>query len=283
MLRNEIQNKTGLTRKAIEYYEEKGLIKPLKSENGYRDYSEEDMKILSKISLFRKVGLSVSEIKEYLSSNGNSLSSILRRKQHQLDIEQMRREVIELIVKKESQTLIDDKIALIEAEESIYERLEKIFPGYFGQLIFSAYQPFLNEHLREDGKEAYKKFVNYLDSLPSFNLSKEEQDYIEEVSSAFDMKVLKEVNASKIEAIENAEKWLTENKNIIAQYQDYKNSDNYKNSPMKTIQDKLQTFMLDNKYYEIAIPLIRKFSKSYNQYYKKTLIANEQYLKAREL
>lgn len=97
------------------------------------------------------------------------------------------------------------------------------------------------------------------------------------------MKVLKEVNASKIEAIENAEKWLTENKNIIAQYQDYKNSDNYKNSPMKTIQDKLQTFMLDNKYYEIAIPLIRKFSKSYNQYYKKTLIANEQYLKAREL
>ncbi|BAN61717.1 hypothetical protein [Streptococcus anginosus] len=141
----------------------------------------------------------------------------------------------------------------------------------------------MNEHLREDGKEAYKKFVNYLDSLPSFNLSKEEQDYIEEVSSAFDMKVLKEVNASKIEAIENVEKWLKENKNIIAQYQDYKNSDNYKNSLMKTIQDKLQTFMLDNKYYEIAIPLIRKFSKSYDQYYKKILIANEQYLKAREL
>lgn len=141
----------------------------------------------------------------------------------------------------------------------------------------------MNEHLREDGKEAYKKFVNYLDSLPSFNLSKEEQDYIEEVNSAFDMKVLKEVNASKIEAIENVEKWLKENKNIIARYQDYKNSDNYKNSPMKTIQDKLQTFMLDNKYYEIAIPLIRKFSKSYDQYYKKLLIANEQYLKAREL
>lgn len=141
----------------------------------------------------------------------------------------------------------------------------------------------MNEHLREDGKEAYKKIVNYLDSLPSFNLSKEEQDYIEEVSSAFDMKVLKEVNASKIEAIENVEKWLKENKNIIAQYQDYKNSDNYKNSPMKTIQDKLQTFMLDNKYYEIAILLIRKFSKSYDQYYKKMLIANEQYLNARAL
>ena len=135
-MRNEIQNKTGLTRKAIEYYEEKGLIKPLKSENGYRDYSEEDMKILSKISLFRKVGLSVSEIKEYLSSNGNSLSSILRRKQHQLDIEQKRKEVIKLIVKKESQTLIDDKIALIEAEESIYERLEKNISRIFWSINF---------------------------------------------------------------------------------------------------------------------------------------------------
>lgn len=136
MLRNEIQNKTGLTRKAIEYYEEKGFIKHLKSENGYRDYSEEDMKILSKISLFRKVGLSISEIKECLSSNGNSLSSILRKKQHQLDIEQKKKEVIELIVKKERQTLIDDKIALIEAEESIYERLEKNISRIFWAINF---------------------------------------------------------------------------------------------------------------------------------------------------
>ena len=80
MLRNEIQEKTGLTRKAIEYYEEKRLIKPIKSENGYRDYSDKDLEILYKISLFRKIGLSISEIEECLSSNGSSLSSILRKK-----------------------------------------------------------------------------------------------------------------------------------------------------------------------------------------------------------
>ena len=51
MLRNEIQKLSGLTRKAIEYYEERGLINPKKSENGYRDYSEKDMQILTKISL----------------------------------------------------------------------------------------------------------------------------------------------------------------------------------------------------------------------------------------
>ena len=49
MLRNEIQEKTGLTRKAIDYYEEKGLIKPVKLGNGYRDYSDKDLEILKEI------------------------------------------------------------------------------------------------------------------------------------------------------------------------------------------------------------------------------------------
>lgn len=279
MLRNEIQEKTGLTRKAIEYYEEKGLIQPLKLENGYRDYRDEDLVMLNKISLFRKVGMSIPEIKECLSSNGSSLSSILRRKEHQLETEQKKKEVIELIVNKENQNVIDDKIALIEVEESIYEKLSNAFPGYFGQLLFSAYQPFLKEKLDTKGQAAYQEFVAYLDSLPSFSLSKEEQAYIEETSSSFDMKLLKEVNSSKIEAIENSEQWLEENKDIIARYQDYKNSDEYQNSPMKTIQDKLQNYMLNNKYYEIAIPLIRKFSKSYNEYYKKLLLANDKYIR----
>lgn len=48
---------------------------------------------------------------------------------------------------------------------------------------------------------------------------------------------------------------------------------------MKTIQNKLQSYMLNNKYYEIAIPLIRKFSKSYNEYYQKLLLANDKYIR----
>ena len=86
------------------------------------------------------------------------------------------------------------------------------------------------------------------------------------------------MNASKIEAAENTEKWLEENKDTIAQYQDYINSDEYKNSQMKIIQDKLRKYMQDNKYYETAIPLIRKFSKSYDEYYQKLLMANDKYL-----
>lgn len=114
--------------------------------------------------------------------------------------------------------------------------------------------------------------------MPSFTLSKEEQEYIEEVSSTYDMKTLKEVNESKIKVIENSEQWLEENKDIISQYQDYKNSYEYQNSLMKIIQDKLQKYMQDHKYYETVIPLIRKFSKSYDEYYQKLLVANDKYI-----
>lgn len=167
---------------------------------------------------------------------------------------------------------------MIEAEESIYERLERLFPGYFGQMLFVAYQPFLNESLGKDEEEAFEKYVDYLDNLPLFQLSKDEQNYIEKISSTFDMQTLKKVNKDKINAIENVEKWLKENDNTISQYEEYKNSEEYQKSLMKQIQDKLQNFMKDNKYYEIAIPLIRKFSKSYDDYYKKLIVANDKYL-----
>lgn len=80
MLSNEIQERTNLSRKALEYYEEKGLIQPLRLENGYRDYSEDDLQLLQKINVLRKLGLSTDEIMELKKSTPALLSSLLRKK-----------------------------------------------------------------------------------------------------------------------------------------------------------------------------------------------------------
>lgn len=282
MLRSEIQRKTGLTRKAIEYYEEKGLIKPFKSENGYRNYSEKDLEFLTKVAIFRRIGMSISEIEECLNTGVNSLSSILRKKQHQLNIEEKRKSVLELIIKGENQELINEELGLIESEESIYTILTRAFPGYFGQMIFSAYEPFLNEPLEKEGKDAYYEYIEYLDSLPIFDLSKDEQEYIEQLSHPFDLDDLREITKSKINAVNDVEQWFKDSKEFIEQYEVFKNSDEYKSSPICKIQHKLKNFMMDNKYYEIAIPLIRKFSMSYDEYYKKLLTANDRYMELRD-
>lgn len=55
LLINEVQSKTDLTRKAIIYYEKRGLINPYKTANGYRNYGVTDLNNLIKISMLRKV------------------------------------------------------------------------------------------------------------------------------------------------------------------------------------------------------------------------------------
>jgi len=51
MLINEVCKRCGLTKKAIEYYEEQGLTRPQIMENGYRVFSEDDVIQLNKIEL----------------------------------------------------------------------------------------------------------------------------------------------------------------------------------------------------------------------------------------
>ena len=60
---NEVSKRTNLTKKAINYYEEKGLISPDLDESGHRDFSEGDMEVLNKIGILRSLGLSLDEIK----------------------------------------------------------------------------------------------------------------------------------------------------------------------------------------------------------------------------
>lgn len=57
MLINEVCKRCGLTKKAIEYYEEQGLTRPQIMENGYRVFSEDDVIQLNKSSFDKLVRL----------------------------------------------------------------------------------------------------------------------------------------------------------------------------------------------------------------------------------
>lgn len=53
---NEVEALVGIPKKNIRFYESEGLLKPERSSNGYRDYSEEEAEILRRIKLLRKLG-----------------------------------------------------------------------------------------------------------------------------------------------------------------------------------------------------------------------------------
>lgn len=59
----ELEERTGMTRANIRFYESEGLLSPARRENGYRDYSEEDVKTLEKIHLLRQLHLDIDTIR----------------------------------------------------------------------------------------------------------------------------------------------------------------------------------------------------------------------------
>lgn len=278
MKRNEVEKITGLRRKAILYYEEKKLISPAIEENNYRDYSEEDLNRLIKISLYRRLGLNVSEIKNILDSNNNEIGKILRERDYKIELEKSKKDLLERIIRGDDLKEITDELNSLEKEESIYEKLTRIFPGYFGQAFFMAYKPFLKEKLKEDEEAAFNEYVNFLDHLPEIDFTEEEKNYIENLTRDFNNEDLEKINSEKIKAAYNIEDWLRENKENVKAYEEFLESEAYKNSILKKVRDKIRKYMIENNYYEEGIPLIRKISPSYNSYYKSLLNSNKIFL-----
>ncbi|MCR4675904.1 MAG: MerR family transcriptional regulator [Sphaerochaetaceae bacterium] len=61
---NQVEELTGISGKNIRFYEEQGLLCPARNpSNSYRDYTDEDVRQLKKVILFRKLGISCERIK----------------------------------------------------------------------------------------------------------------------------------------------------------------------------------------------------------------------------
>ncbi len=72
MLINEVEHIVGLSKKSIRFYEENGLLTPVRNqENSYRIYDLEDIKKLKKIKILRELGVPICDLKKL---NEKSLS-----------------------------------------------------------------------------------------------------------------------------------------------------------------------------------------------------------------
>lgn len=80
----ELEQQLGIPRATIRFYEKENLIAPKRQDNSYREYNEEDITILKKVIILRKIGLSVADIKNAL--NGDcTLQDLLDKNISQLE------------------------------------------------------------------------------------------------------------------------------------------------------------------------------------------------------
>jgi DNA-binding transcriptional MerR regulator len=85
---NEMELRSGITKKNIRFYEEQGLLSPRRdASNGYRDYGEEELSALLRIKLLRKLGVPIGEIR-LLQDGTHTVGDVMRRHLVSLEREQ---------------------------------------------------------------------------------------------------------------------------------------------------------------------------------------------------
>ena len=90
---NEVENLVGVTRRNIRFYEKEGLLAPARnSQNGYREYGEQEGEELKKIKLLRKLGVPLDEIRRLQEGNGTVADGMRR---HIITLEREQQDLIQ--------------------------------------------------------------------------------------------------------------------------------------------------------------------------------------------
>lgn len=120
---NEVEAQVGITKKNIRFYEDQGLIAPRRNtQNGYREYGEEDVARLRQIKLMRKLGVPLEEIRN-MQSGIHTVGDGMRR--HLVTLERDRKnleqsmELCRLLTQREERLDTLDAGALLERMEQM--------------------------------------------------------------------------------------------------------------------------------------------------------------------
>lgn len=163
MLLNEIAKEVGMTKRAIKYYEEKELLSIKKDDNGYRNYTQEDVETLKKISIYRKLGISIDDIKKLLETDDKKLLlSIYNQKLQEKQLQESELEALKEFIDDGD----PDKANELLDYETIKNAIESMLPKEeWSNYLMSHFKPFLNIRIKTpEQKQALKNILEYCEN-----------------------------------------------------------------------------------------------------------------------
>ena len=175
---NEVVKLTGVSARTLQYYDEIGLLIPQKLDNGYRDYTEENLEKLQKILFYRFLKFKLNDIKELLEGDFDNLKIL----------EQQR----ELILREK------------EKFEVILHNIEKTISNYKGEqtmTIEEKFNGFKKEDLNKYENQAVEKY-----GKDTIEESKKRQSGREEIVTEEFNEVFRSMAKFKDENVDVAEK-----------------------------------------------------------------------------
>lgn len=283
---NEVMKLTGLTKKAINYYEEKGIIRPNKGENNYREYTEADINTLKEIGLYRKLDLTIKEIKVLLateeSSKKNVFQEIIRERERKILTLKKQNEYITLLKNEELTLEIIEKINtdIINYENSrgeyILNELKRAFPKGMGTILANHFKPYLHVTINSEEKEiAFKNIISFFDNLDEKKIpimvKVQFSIMTEDIIKDSHKRAMAEINSilngdnSKLEEMKKRMLKIAElNERDIPIY-------DFQNKFKKSIMD----YFTESGYYKVFIPNIKVLSEEYAEYNNKLNEVND--------
>lgn len=171
---------TGLTKKAIKFYEAEGLITPRTDpQSGYREY-DDDIARLELIHTLRLLDVPVAEIREVLTGDtaiAEALQRALDRTTGRIERLEEGRLILRSLLERPPAAPADVRDEVRRLRRSVQaareerrlhlaDTLKRIFPGPFGRFMALLHAPFFDIELDTEAQKArWLRFVAYLDDL----------------------------------------------------------------------------------------------------------------------
>ena len=271
---NEVIKQVDLSKRAIKFYEEKGLLKTKRDSNGYRNYTDKDISLLKEISSYRKMGIGLSDIKRILNDK-NVLKQILIEKKKEITTSQNELEALEKFIENNNIEELYDSVDY----KTIADAIQNSIPGFYGYYFLNHFLPYLQIRIQtQEQQEAYNRIIEFwdntniripflmkLNSWIMFKLNSEKslKSKIEQIDS----QIKKMLNPTE-EEYEKLKKKVNEGYKL-------KNSIFYKYSLAGISQRKFMKELQNKGYNDIFIPSMITLSPKYKEYHNALMAINK--------
>lgn len=271
---NEVIKQVDLSKRAIKFYEEKGLLKTKRDSNGYRNYTDKDISLLKEISSYRKMGIWLSDIKGILNDK-SVLKQILIEKKKEITISQNELEALEKFIENNNIEELYDSVDY----KTIADAIQNSIPGFYGYYFLNHFLPYLQIRIQtKEQQEAYNRLIEFWDNtniripflmklnswiLFKLNSKKSLIVQIEQIDSQ-----IKEMLNPTEEEYEKLKKKVNEGYKL-------KNSIFYKYSLIGISQRKFMKELQNKGYNDIFIPSMIALSPKYKEYHNALMAINK--------
>ena len=271
---NEVIKQVDLSKRAIKFYEEKGLLKIKRDSNDYRNYTDKDISLLKEISSYRKMGIGLSDIKGILNDK-SVLKQILIEKKKEITISQNELEALEKFIENNNIEELYDSVDY----KTLADAIQNSIPGFYGYYFLNHFLPYLQIRIQtKEQQEAYNRLIEFWDNtniripflmklnswiLFKLNSKKSLIVQIEQIDSQ-----IKEMLNPTEEEYEKLKKKVNDGYKL-------KNSIFYKYSLIGLSQRKFMKELQNKGYNDIFIPSMIALSPKYKEYHNALMAINK--------